>query len=340
MSEAQLHFHRNFSLRRFNTLGVESKADEAVCVVEKAQLEEAIDTDQPVLVLGGGSNLVLRRRFPGRVVRIFIRGVEFSILDDGKIRVQAGAGENWNEIVRTVVGRGISGLENLVLIPGSVGAAPFQNIGAYGRELSELVELVEVFDLETREFFSLSKDECEFRYRDSLFKSRQRNRYIITSVSLLLGGIHLSQTYKGVQDASNHWPFHGSQARGLMESVARIRRSKLPDYRRKGNVGSFFKNPTISHSKFDHLKGRLDIDGYTFDDGIRVPAARLIDACGWKGRLHQGVGVWHRQPLVLVNEGSSYGSDFLNVAEHIAEDVHSRYDISLELEPIVAGVDA
>ena len=330
---------RQVSLQPHNTLGVDSLAHEFASVTSEEQLYNLTSTTVPIVLLGGGSNVVLKKFVHGRVIRNAIRRISFETLDGGKVRVRAGAGESWNELVRATVGRGIVGLENLILIPGLVGGAPYQNISAYGRELAELVEGVRVFDLENREFLNFPRTECAFRYRDSLFKTECNGRYVITCVHFILGACSLTTSYKDVKESMKQWPSYATTSRAVAESVARIRRHKLPDCRVHGNVGSFFKNPTLSVTQYDALKGKLDIAGYRQLGSYRVPAARLIDACGWKGRVIGNVNVWYRQPLVLVNGGCATGTEFLNVAERIADDVYRRYDVWLELEPVVLGED-
>ncbi len=335
----KLSIERQASLSKLNTLGVDSTAAELVEVTHERQLSAATSTTSPIVLLGGGSNVVLRKFVNARVVRIAIRGMNFEQLDGGRVRVRAGAGENWNELVRATVGRGIAGLENLVLIPGLVGGAPYQNIGAYGRELGEVLECVRVFDLQAHGFRIISNANCRFRYRDSLFKSDCRDRYVITSVQLLLGDCNLEASYSDVRASAKDWPTYTMSSRTIAETVARIRRRKLPDYRSHGNIGSFFKNPTLTYREYDSLLGRIDTPGFKENQKVRVPAARLIDACGWKGRSIGNVDVWHRQPLVLVNRGGASGSECLDVSKRIAEDVHSRFDVKLELEPKVLGDD-
>lgn len=331
---------RQASLLKYNTLGVDSTADELVRVKSVDELLEASSFSEQKVYLGGGSNVVLCGRLRARVIRLEIRGIFFEPLDDGTTLIRVGAGESWHELVRATVGRGIAGLENLALIPGSVGAAPYQNISAYGRELSEVLHSVEVFDLVDGELRSIDNSQCRFRYRDSLFKSDCPNRFVITQVNLVLGTAGLSVDYKDVQEHLKRWPRHELSSRAVAEHVVRIRRGKLPDTRRFGNVGSFFKNPLISSCTYDSLRTKIEIAGFRQTGGIRVPAARLIEACGWKGIRLGDVQVWHRQPLVLVNRGTAKGSDFLDVAQRVAEDVHRKFEIELELEPIVLGEDA
>ena len=316
---------------------MESTADELLHVKSVDELLAVSSSSEPVFYLGGGSNVVLLDRVNARVVRIVIGGISFEQMGDGAVLVRAGAGESWHELVRATVGRGISGLENLALIPGNVGAAPYQNISAYGRELAEVLHSVEVLDLTQGELRTITNSQCRFRYRDSLFKSGCPNRFVITHVNLILGTARLAATYEDVQEHIRQWPVHTISSRAISEYVVRIRRRKLPDVRRYGNVGSFFQNPTLSSHGYDLLQGKTEITGFMQIDGVRVPAARLIEACGWKGRRIGDVQVWHRQPLVLVNRGTAKGSDFLAVAQRIAENVHSKFDVELALEPIVVG---
>lgn len=331
---------RYVSLLKYNTLGVDSTADELVHVSSVDELIAASTTSEPKVYLGGGSNVVLRDRLRARVIRIEIRGISFEPLEDGTTLIRVGAGESWHELVRATVGRGLAGLENLALIPGCVGAAPYQNISAYGREISEVLQSVEVFDLADGVLRTITNSQCRFRYRDSLFKTECRDRFVISHVNLILGATSLSVAYKDVQEHLKQWPAHVLSSRAIAEHVVRIRRRKLPDVRRSGNVGSFFKNPTISGKSYDSLLGKTEIAGFVQSDGVRIPAARLIEVCGWKGRRRGDVEVWHRQPLVLVNRGTARGSDFLEMARHIAGDVQDKFQIELELEPIVLGQDS
>lgn len=323
----------------YNTLGVESTADELVHVKSVDDLLAASSSSERIVYLGGGSNVVLLKRVNARVIRIEIGGISFKQLNDATTLVRVGAGESWHELVRATVGRGIVGLENLALIPGKVGAAPYQNISAYGRELSEVLLSVDVFDLTQRQLRTITNSQCRFRYRDSLFKSDCPNRFVITHVNLILGSAKLAAGYKDVREHIEQWPAHALSSRAISEHVVRIRRQKLPDVRRYGNVGSFFQNPTISSHRYDLLRGKTEIAGFSQSDGVRVPAARLIEACGWKGKRIGDVQVWHRQPLVLVNRGTAQGSDFLEVAKRVAENVHSNFEIELALEPVVLGQD-
>ena len=323
-----------------NTLGVACLADEVrttdSCAALAASLVDADARGVPVTIVGGGSNLVLRSRLPGLVLLLRIRGVHVERLSRRRWRVTVGAGESWHAVVRATLGRGISGLENLILIPGAVGAAPVQNIGAYGRELADVVDAVTVFDRRRGEFETLSREQCGFGYRDSSFK-RQPER-IIVRVSMILGDRDTMTDYPDVRAELQRMGVAAS-ASTVAEAVVRVRRRKLPDPDRVGNVGSFFKNPLLSSRQYDELRGRLDIAGHPLGDTVKVPAARLIDAAGWKGVRQDAVQVWPRQPLVLVNHGGATGTQVLDFAVRIRDDVLAKYAIALDLEPAVLGVD-
>lgn len=328
-----------------NTLGVGCIADR-ICVARdrNALAEHIADADArqvPLTIVAGGSNIVLRARLPGTVVLLRMKGLAYERLDENSWRVVAAAGEDWQSLVDGALARGIGGLENLTLIPGSVGAAPIQNIGAYGRELAEFVESVTAFDRRRSCFTTLSCSDCGFGYRDSEFKRDAANRYVITGVVLRLGGAALVADYP---DVARELAARGGAVdrRAVADAVATVRRRKLPDPSRIGNVGSFFKNPVVSQAHLDDIRGRIDIDDYPAPDGgasRKIPAARLIDRAGWKGVRHGQVQVWPRQPLVLVNLGGATGGEVLDVACRIRDDVYRRYGVALELEPAVKGVD-
>ena len=325
-----------------NTLGVPCVADDLVTVDSRDALAhrlDAADADgQPVTLIGGGSNIVLRRRLPGVTLLLALRGVSFEPLPDGVWRVRAAAGETWTDLVRRTLAQGIRGLENLVEIPGSVGAAPYQNIGAYGRELSEVLESVDVYDRKVGRFRTLAAPDCAFAYRDSRFKSADAGRFVVVGVSLRLGNQPVEAGYPDVERELDELGVEATPCI-VADAVARIRARKLPDPSRIGNVGSFFRNPVLSEAEVDALRGKLPVQAWPHEGRLKVSAARLIDCAGWRGREIGAVGIWRRQPLVLVNRGSATGSEVLDVAERIREDVQRKYDVRLETEPVIAGVD-
>lgn len=290
--------------------------------------------------MGGGSNVLLQPRIEGRLLHIGVEGISVTPADEDKHLVRVGAGENWHKVVMHTLKLGIGGLENLALIPGNVGGAPYQNIGAYGRELSELVHSVEVFDLATKETRVLSNEECQFSYRDSVFRSKVVPNVIITHVTFLLGRLPMMTEYRDVRETLSRYSPDEIDHNLIAETVIHIRQNKLPDLDEFPNVGSFFKNPTLSKQEYDCLRGKIDIVGYSQGELIRVPAARLIDAQKWKGKQIGNVFVWHRQPLVLVNCGGASAAEFLDVAARVSEDVEHHYDIRLELEPVIMGSES
>ena len=325
-----------------NTLGVPCVAGDMRIVRDAGMLaEHVVKADArhtPTTIIGGGSNLVLRSRLPGLVLLLRIGGLTVERLAASRWRVTAGAGVSWQEVVRATLGRGIGGLENLILIPGTVGAAPLQNIGAYGRELADVVESVTAFDRRCGRFATLSAAECRFRYRDSRFQSEDAGRYVVVRIALRLG--HLAP-HAGYPDVRRELARMGVGATpvGIAEAVVRVRRRKLPDPRRVGNVGSFFKNPVLTPGQLDALRARLDIDAQPHGEAYKVSAARLIDSAGWRGARHGAVQVWHRQPLVLINRGGATGHDVLDFAARISDDVMHKYGIAMHREPAVKGVD-
>lgn len=303
------------------------------------QLFEASNFSGPLHFLGGGSNLLLRPRVRGRLLHIGIRGVKITRASNDKYLVRVGAGENWHQFVLHTLRHGIGGLENLALIPGNVGGAPYQNIGAYGRELSELVHSVEVFDSINKESRILSNEECQFSYRNSVFRANRTPQLVITHVNFLLGGLPLMAEYRDVRDNLRAYSAEDINHDLIAETVISIRERKLPDLAMYPNVGSFFKNPTLTKEEYDRLRAKVEVVGYSQGVRVRVPAARLIDAQKWKGKRVGNVLVWHRQPLVLVNCGGASATEFLAVAERISDDVEQHYGIRLLLEPVIMGSD-
>ena len=327
------------SLQSLNSFGFECTADEFAVVSDVDELAEALDTTEPITILGEGTNVVLKPRICGRVIKLAMEEISLSQSSNDAVLVTAGAGVNWHELVRFSLGRGIGGLENLALIPGSVGAAPFQNIGAYGVELDEVCDGVQVFDRQLKNVRWLAVDECDFTYRDSVFKSTLRDRYVICGLKMRIGDRGMSTQYRDINAVVSARMHSSLTPTYIAETVIRIRRRKLPDPRKIGNVGSFFKNPIISETDFDCLVDKLNIEGHREAEGFKVSAARLIDEAGWKGVQHEGAEVWPRQPLVIVNRGNATARSVLELATRIADDINRRFAVELELEPEVLGSD-
>ena len=333
---------RDIPLTPLNTFGLPGRAALFVALETPAQLMTLIELpewqDWSRLVLGGGSNLILTGDFPGLVLQVRMGGRAL-VAEDADVRqVRAGAGENWHDLVQWTLEQGWPGLENLALIPGTVGAAPVQNIGAYGLEVAERFQGLEAVDLVTGENVRFDRATCRFGYRDSVFKREAVGRYLITSVTFRLPKRWRPMTgYADVaQELETRQIVHPT-ARDIAEVVIAIRSRKLPDPAQIGNAGSFFKNPVVNATAFADLAARHpDLPHYPQSDGtVKLAAGWLIERCGWKGQRLGPVGVYERQALVLVNCGGARGEDVLRLSGAIRQSVRTEFGIELELEPVV-----
>ena len=331
----------NASLGRRNTFGVPARANMLVDVHKAAALAELFDypllKSQPLLVLGTGSNVLLTRDWPGIVVSIVERGI--SVLDDdgAHARVRVAAGENWNDFVHWSLGRGFAGLENLVLIPGTVGAAPIQNIGAYGVEVGEFVTAVDAWDRLDNRRVHLDHAACAFGYRDSLFKS-QRDRYLVVAVEFLLPRERaLRLDYAGVREELTALGTAKPTPATTAEAISRIRMRKLPDPAVIGNAGSFFKNPLIDPALAQRLRtDEPALPQWPAADGmVKLSAAWMIEACGLRGVREGDAGIAAQHALVLVNHGHATGAELWTLAAHVRVAVHERFGVTLEPEPLI-----
>jgi UDP-N-acetylmuramate dehydrogenase len=330
------------NLRTLNAFGLPATAATLVRIDADSTLRRVVDHPQlgraPKLVLGGGSNLVFTRDPPGVVLKVEVMGRRLVEERADAWIVEAGAGESWHAVVDWTLAQGWPGLENLALIPGSVGAAPVQNIGAYGVELRERFESLDAVDLVTGRGVTLGLDACRFGYRDSVFKHDLAGKSVITRVRFrlpkpwrpVLGYLELERR---VQETGIAQP----DARTVFDWVCAIRRAKLPDPAAIGNVGSFFKNPVVSVEQCRDIIGRdPEVVHYPLPDGtIKLAAGWLIDACGWKGKSIGRAGVYEKQALVLVNRGGASGAEVVTLARAIQESVYGRFGIRLEPEPVV-----
>ena len=336
-------------LRPYNTLNVAVSADYFVEVKSLDDLsrvlswrkQQALDADKtiPILVMGGGSNLVLTEDFPGLVIKMAIDGKELVREDDEHAWIRVGAGENWHAWVSYCMSFHYWGLENLALIPGSVGAAPIQNIGAYGVELRDVFAELSAVEIASGVSVTFDRDACRFGYRDSIFKQRFQDRYIITSVTFKLPLTFTPQvTYPALQHYFEEKGVAAPSPQQVFEAVCDIRSSKLPDPEDIPNVGSFFKNPVVSQEHYARLQQEYPaIVGYPDAHGVKLAAGWLIDQAGWRGRQCGKVAVHDRQALVLVNPAGGSGQDILQLARDIQADIEARYGVSLEVEPRIYG---
>ncbi len=337
-----------FPLTKLNTLGLTAQARAGFAVQSLTDLQQ-FRTDPelknwPRLVLGGGSNLVFTQDFPGLVLHMCSRGIMLEgESEDGqvRVRVRASAGESWHGLVEWSLAQGLGGLENLSLIPGTVGAAPIQNIGAYGVELQQVLHSVIYFDWLTQEVATLSNRECCFAYRDSIFKHALKDRAVILEVVFALPkkwrpNLHYAELAQAMAGLTAAAGVAEPTAQQISAAVCAIRRRKLPDPAVLGNVGSFFKNPVLTPDAFARVWQQFPaVVSYQQADGtVKLAAGWLIDQCGWKGRRLGPMGVYDKQALVLVNHGGARGDDVLALARQIQADVLARFGVMLEPEPL------
>ena len=337
-----MHVETGVNLKPYNTFGLPAVARSLVRITRDADVRAVVDHPKlgraSKFVLGGGSNIVLTRDMPQVVLKIEVRGNRLVEQREGAWIVEAGAGENWHEFVTWTLDQGWPGLENLGLIPGTVGAAPVQNIGAYGLELAQRFESLDAVDLVTGRSVTLSGASCGFGYRDSVFKHALAGRSVIMRVRFRLP--RPWQPVLGYLDLERKIAQSGitaPSARQIFDWVCAIRRSKLPDPATVGNAGSFFKNPLVTREQCRDIIGRdPEVVHYPMADGrVKLAAGWLIDSCGWKGKTVGKAGVYEKQALVLVNRGDAIGSEVMTLARAIQESVYGKFGIRLELEPVV-----
>jgi UDP-N-acetylmuramate dehydrogenase len=335
-----LSIQHNVSLRSLNTFGVDAQARAYLNVTDAAMLTAVRHSvalcSLARLVLGGGSNILLRGDFDGLVLHMGLRGITVERQDEFATTIRVAAGENWHEFVLWTLAHGYGGLENLSLIPGSVGAAPIQNIGAYGVEVKECIASVTVFDFDSGEIVTLGRDECEFAYRDSVFKHRLRDRAVILDVTFALPKAW-QPNLRYAELAQELQVITAPSAQQISDAVIAIRRRKLPDPAVIGNAGSFFKNPLVPAVQQQALlQQHPNLVSYPQSDGsFKLAAGWLIDQCGWKGRSAGAAGVYEKQALVLVNRGGARGDEIWQLAQAIRADVLSRFGVTLEPEPVL-----
>ncbi len=338
----RLRVQSDVELREFNTFGVNARARRFVRIDDARQIRAVVDHPElgrlPKLVLGGGSNLLLTRDPAGVVLKIEIPGMRVLHDDAESTVVEAGAGVAWHDFVCWTLQQGLGGLENLALIPGSVGAAPVQNIGAYGMELAERFESLDLVDLTTGRAATLERAACRFGYRDSLFKHALAGKSVITRVRLRLPKPWRAQLgYAELQRHLERAGLREPSPQQVFDAVCAIRRAKLPDPARLGNAGSFFKNPVVNRTIRNEILDEFpEIVSYPLDDGTyKLAAAWMIEACGCKGRSLGGAAVDARHALVLVNRGGASGDEVLRLSESVRDSVRERFGIELEYEPVV-----
>lgn len=327
----------NVELKPYNTFGLMSTAGHLIRIYSETEIFEVIAENlSPIRIIGGGSNILLTGDVNGYVLKNEIKGIEIVDEDEEKVLVRAGAGEIWNTLVLWSVSHGLGGLENLILIPGTVGAAPIQNIGAYGVEQKNAFHSLSAIDLETGEKVVFYKHQCQFGYRDSIFKNEAKDRYFITHVHyVLLKKNPLTLEYGDIKKVLLEKNISDPTLDDVASAISTIRKSKLPDPAVIGNAGSFFKNPVIDQQKFMKLREIYpDLPSFQIEDSrfIKIPAAWLIEKSGFKGLKINNIGVHEKQALVLVNHGGGSGQEIYLLSNKIQSKVKTMFDITLHPE--------
>ena len=335
----------NVNLKAYNTFGINATARYFTIITDEDELRSLLQTDlfhnEKVLILGEGSNLLFTKDFDGLVIKADLKGIHIVDENDDVISVRAMSGECWHDLVVYCVNHHWGGIQNLSLIPGTVGAAPIQNIGAYGIELREVVKEVSGIDLISGEAKSFLNHECAFGYRESIFKHELKEKFFISSVTLrLTKKNHVLRTHYGaIQNILDQQKITSPTLRDISNAVIHIRSSKLPDPKQIGNAGSFFKNPSITQAQFRALHERYpEMPSYPSENQlIKVPAGWLIEQCGWKGKRAGRAGVHHQQALVLVNHGDATGAEIFSLAKQILHDVREKFSIDITTEVNIIG---
>ena len=328
---------KNISLKPLNTFGMHVVAKEFASIKSKQDLAKILNTNlSDLLVLGGGSNILLTKDVDALVLHINIKGIEVVSVYENNVRVRVAAGENWHEFVSWCLDKNYGGVENLSLIPGNVGTAPIQNIGAYGVELKDTFISCEAMNIQTQELRTFNKEECDFGYRNSIFKEELKGQYIITSVIFELSSLQhvIKKKYGDIESELKNNGIENPTIQDISKAVISIRNSKLPNPKVLGNSGSFFKNPMISCVQFQLIKNKFPkIPHYKVSETtVKIPAGWLIETVGFKGKTFKNYGVHNKQALVLVNYGNASGKDILELSKKIQEAILIVFDIVLEIE--------
>ena len=350
-----MQIQENISLKKYNTFGIDVAAKYFASFSSVAEINELLEFTKPgtipralvgndqlsTLVLGGGSNILLTKNFDGIVLKNEIKGIDVINEDDDHVYVQAGAGENWHQLVLHCINNNFAGVENLSLIPGNVGASPMQNIGAYGVEIKDVFHSLQAFHLKEKINVTFNLNDCAFGYRESVFKKKYKNQFVITSVTFKLNKKPVFNTsYGAIEQELEKMGVQQLSIKAVSDAVIRIRSSKLPDPAVIGNAGSFFKNPEIGSEQFNELKKLYPaVVGYDLVNGnIKLAAGWLIEQCGpqdsvsWKGYRNGDAGCHAKQALVLVNYGHAKGNEIYDLSKSIIESVQQKFGVLLERE--------
>ena len=331
-----MEFHSNFSLKNYNTFGIDVKAKKFVSISTLEELKEVLSIENEIFLLSGGSNMLLTKDIDKTVVHIDLKGITILEESNDQVVVEVYAGEDWHQFVLWCVNHDFGGIENLSLIPGNVGTCPIQNIGAYGVEVKDVIESVETIEIKSGKTKTFSNSECQFGYRNSIFKNTLKGKFVITKVRFKLTKVkhNLNTSYGAIESELSSNNIQNPTIKDISNAVIAIRQSKLPDPKEIGNSGSFFKNPVISKSHFERLQEKYPkIPSYPIDEfTVKVPAGWLIETAGFKGKRFGEAGIHDRQALVLVNHGNACGQEVFKVAKHIQSKIYIDFGIELEIE--------
>jgi UDP-N-acetylmuramate dehydrogenase len=336
-------FKENFSLKKYNTFGIDASAQYFSTFKTAEQLEECLELEKQktkngkpkTFILGGGSNILFTKNVYGVVLKNEIKGIEKISEDENYVYVKAGAGENWHRLVMYCINNNLAGMENLSLIPGNVGASPMQNIGAYGTEIKDIFYHLEAFHLKEKRVVQFEIEDCKFGYRESVFKRKLKGQFVILNVTCRLNKVpRFNTSYGAIEQELQSMGIKELSIQAISQAVINIRSSKLPDPAVIGNAGSFFKNPEIDRVQFEQLKISFpDIVGYTLgNDKIKLAAGWLIEQCGWKGYRKGDAGCHAKQALVLVNYGHASGSEIVTLSKEVIASVKEKFDVMLDAE--------
>ncbi len=334
---------KDISLKAFNSFHIEVKAaffssfesvNELELLIDSLDHVKLTESSLPILVLGGGSNMLFISDFDGVVLQNKIRGIHMLSTENDTVLVEVGAGVIWHDFVLYCIENGLGGVENLSLIPGTVGASPIQNIGAYGVEVKDVIEEVHVYNIKEKKQNVLKNSDCKFAYRSSIFKTTDKNKFVITSVVFRLSTTHeLHLDYGAIRDELKRMHVENPSIKNVSDAIVHIRSSKLPDPAKIGNAGSFFKNPVVSEKILDAIKLKYeDVVFNKVDEGYKLAAGWLIEKAGWKGVRKGDSGVHEKQALVLVNHGNALGAEILELANKIQASVFDIFGVELETE--------
>lgn len=327
----------NVNLQPYNTFGIEAYAKYFTVLKASTDIVDLLASNvfksERHLILGGGSNLLFTKDFDGLVVKVEVGGKRIVREDDDTLELEVGAGENWHTLVKYCVDRNWGGMENLSLIPGTVGAAPLQNIGAYGVEIKKIISSVQAYEISSGKVVTFTNEECMFGYRESIFKQQAKDQYLISSITLILTkrGHHFVTNYGAIAEVLKQKAIRELSVKAISDAVIQIRTEKLPDPSKIGNAGSFFKNPSIEPELHDSIKNEYpSLPAYPAIGGkVKIPAAWLIEQCGWKGKTFDNIGVHRHQALVIVNYGGGEGEKIWQLAMKIRESVKDKFGITL-----------